>query len=88
MLKYVTYWVKTYASGGASDQRCVQDFVECETSETLSTFRAELYGISQGNVAEDVLDKLVGQKRKVLHGSYVEWAKLMLMWLAAYNKGG
>ncbi len=87
MYKQVVYWVKNYASGGNPDQRCVQDFVDCETTEVLSTFRAELYGISQGNFDEETLDKLIGQKRKVLHGSYDEWAKLMLMWLASYNKG-
>jgi hypothetical protein len=86
MLKQITYWVKTYASGGNPDQRSVQDFVDCETTEVLNTFRAELMGISLGKVDEKILDQMVGTKRKVLYNSYQEWAKLMLMWLAAYVK--
>jgi hypothetical protein len=84
--KQVVYWAKNYASGGGPDQRHVQDFVECETTETITTFRAELYGISQGNYEEENLDKLIGQKRRILFGSYQEWAKTMLMWLASYHK--
>ena len=86
MLKQITYWVKVYGSGGNPDQRAVQDFVDCETTEVLSTFRAELMGISLGKADEKTLDQVVGNKRKVLYNSYQEWAKLMLMWLAAYMK--
>jgi len=86
MLKQITYWVKIYGSAGNPDQRAVQDFVDCETTEVLNTFRAELLGISLGRVEEKTLDLIVGNKRKVLHESYQEWSKLMLMWLAAALK--
>ena len=87
MYKQVTYWAKNYGAGGVPDQRAVQDFVECETTEVISTFRGELASIAQGKYDEATLDQLVGQKRKVLHNSYKEWAKLMLMWLASYHRG-
>ncbi|RIL08962.1 MAG: hypothetical protein DCC75_07620 [Proteobacteria bacterium] len=85
MYKQVVYWVKNYGSSGAGDQRAVQDFMECETVEIVSSLKLELANIVQGNFDQENLDKLIGAKRRLRHDSYQEWAKLMLLWIASYK---
>lgn len=85
MLPKIQYWIKSYGSGGAEDRRGAHDFIECETAESVSTLRAELYGILQDAHQEIVLDKALGLSRKHKHGSHQEWAKLMLQWMASYK---
>lgn len=84
--KKVVQWAKEYGSSGLPDQRALQDFIDCETDEAISGLKSELIGISQGNYRDEIFDKVVGVNRRLRHTSYGEWAKLMLMWLASYNK--
>jgi len=84
-LRDVLYWAQNYGSAGSSDQRAVETFMECETREQVSPLRAQLYTISQGNCNKDTLDKIVGRNREVKHGSYEQWAKMMLLWMASYK---
>lgn len=78
----ITLWIKEYGNRGGEDQRAANDFVEIESHEAISSLRAELYGVSQGRYEDSLLDKTVGQGRRVRHGSYAEWAKIMLRWMA------
>lgn len=87
MYPKVVYFVKTYGSAGITDQKAVQDFVDCETNESIVSLRNELVGLSQGNYTDENMLKLLGANRKVLFSSYHEWAKIMLQWIAAYHKG-
>ena len=87
MLKQVDYWVRNYGSAGIGDLRAVQDYITCETNEAVQSLRNELIGLSHGKFSEDVLDRIVGIKRKTLHNSYVEWSKLMLQWIANNFRG-
>ena len=84
--KKVMQWVKEYGSSGVPDQRALQDFIECETDESINGLKSELIGVSQGNYRDDIFDKLVGVNRRTRHSSYSEWAKVMLIWLTTYNK--
>jgi len=81
----VRYWIREYAQSGIEDRRAIENFVECESREMISPFRAQLHSISKGNFEERLLDRIVGKKRKIRHGSYQQWAKLALMWLAEYK---
>ena len=82
----VQYWIQHYTAGGADDARAVSDFIICENDELLGSLRAQINTIAQGNYDEDVLDKTVGLKRKLRHGSYEAWAKLMLLWILEAKK--
>ena len=81
----IKYWVDSYGSAGAEDKRAVQDFIECEAMEAVSSLRNELYALSQGSYEESVLNNLIGPNRKDRHGSYTAWAKIMLLWMANYK---
>jgi len=83
LYKYVPLWVREYGMSGSPDHQAVQIFVDCETREAIAGLRNELIGVSKGRYKDETFDLVVGTKRKVLHGSYSEWAKLMLQWLAA-----
>jgi hypothetical protein len=85
MYKQINYWVKNYGSGGTGDQRAVQDFMECETTEAVKSLKNELIGLIQGEPDDDMLDHTIGINRKVKYNSYEEWAKLMLLWIAEYK---
>jgi len=85
VFRWTKYWIDNYGSSGIPDQRAVQDFMDCETRELVDGLRNELVGLVQGAVTEEVLDQIVGQKRKGQYGSYVEWGKLMLLWMASYK---
>lgn len=78
-------WVRDYGAGGVEDKRAVQDYLEAESREAVSSFRAELASISKGNYDPEKLDIFVGPQRKSKHGSYDRWAKMMLLWMADYK---
>ena len=85
IFKLVTYWVKTYANPGITDQRAVETFMDCESAEGASGLRAELRAISAGNFREQSLDMTIGAGRRLKFGSYEEWAHMMLRWMANYK---
>lgn len=75
-------WVRDYGARGTEDRRAVQDYIEAENRETIATFRAELYAITCSNYDPQVLEQIVSGQRKFRHGSFENWAKLMLQWMA------
>lgn len=81
----VKAWIDQYGNSGIEDRRALDDFMTIETGEAVASLRNELIGVSRGNYSEETMDKLVGVKRKVLHGAYDAWAKLMLQWMANYK---
>jgi len=85
IFKNITYWIQTYGMSGAPDRKSVEDFMECETDEAVNGLRAELYTVSQGKFDKDYLDQIVGLKRSVKHGTYEEWARIMVLWMASYK---
>ncbi len=86
--KYIRYYTKQYGRREVLDQRAAQDFVEVEPDYIVKAFKAELLGILHGKFTAETIDALVGQHRKVRHGSYEEWAKLMLLWMTEHRKRG
>jgi hypothetical protein len=82
----VTYWAQNYGAAGASDQRAVETYVDCENSENIQTLRNELLGISRGNYRDDIMQKLIGRNRMMQHTTYREWGKKMLLWIANYKR--
>ena len=83
--KKVVYWVENYGKAGIPDDRAVQEFMICETHETVSSLRSEIIAIADGKFKNETLDVLVGVKRRIKHGSYDAWAKMMLLWLVSYK---
>lgn len=81
----VHYWVQNYGQSGIEDKQAVENFIECETRESVKLLQQELILLAEGKFKEEILDKLVGKKRAVKYVSYVEWAKLMLLWIAGYK---
>jgi hypothetical protein len=79
------YWKSNYANPGVLDQRAIQAYVDCETRERINSLRTQLHSISKGRYDDALFQKLFGPDRKQRHGSYQEWAKLMLRWLAEYS---
>ena len=86
MLSNLRNWKMYYAKPGYPDIRSMQDFVECETDETLKALMAELNGIKNMNFSDEALRTLLGQNRIVKHKSYAEWAGLMLIAIAEYRR--
>ena len=78
----VYQWIREYGASGSEDVRGARDFIEIEAAESISSLRGELLAMSQQKYTDQVLDKIVGPGRKVRHGSYAEWAKVMLRWMA------
>ena len=78
-------WAREYGRADVSDQRGAQDFMECETTETVKSLQAELVALSEGNFDEALMDDILGKRRKVRYGNYKEWAVLMLRWIASYR---
>ena len=81
----VQQWIKEYGSSGADDRRAVSDYMTVETQELIASLRNEIASIAKGNYDGRIMDQMVGQKRKDRHGSYQEWARLMLQWMANYK---
>jgi len=86
MYAKIRYWVQQYGGGERSDQRAVEDFMECEAQESISSLRNDLIRLAQDTPDNSALDQIVGVKRKVLYNSYQEWAKMMLLWMASYKR--
>ncbi|MCB0332548.1 MAG: hypothetical protein KDD55_03550 [Bdellovibrionales bacterium] len=78
----VVYWLQQYGNTGAPDKQAVETFVEVETDEKVRALRGQLYAISQGKLNEPQMDKVIGKARKLRHGSYEDWAKVMLLWMS------
>lgn len=83
--KNLTYWVNSYGKSGAPDERGIHDFMECENTETINSLRSELQAVSEMKYKNELMDVLLGAKRRVKHGSFAAWAKLMLLWMAGYK---
>ncbi len=83
--KQVQYWLQNYGNAGNPDQRAVETYMDCETTEAVGSLRNELIGISRGNYEDKSMDLTVGVKRRMRHGTYQEWARLMLLWMASYK---
>lgn len=79
-------FVREYGQSGVPDQRAVQDFCDCETYEEIQRLRGELTAVASGNYEEENLDLIVGIRRKTSFGSYDEWARLLLGWIAQHRK--
>jgi hypothetical protein len=84
--KEVKYWYDNYAQGSPDDQRSVENFCVCESTEAIRIFQNELIGIMNGNHRAETLDIILGKDRVLKHGTYEEWAKLMLRWMAEARK--
>lgn len=78
-------WCKEYGRSDVPDQRGIGDFMECETTEQVKALQAELIAISEKRYDERIFDQLIGNRRKSKFGSYHEWAKMMLQWIASYR---
>ncbi len=87
ILKWIPIYIKRYGTG-RMDKDGIRDFVTCEDGNAVRMLLNEFAMVSQGRVADEVLDKLVGPKRKIQFGSYQEWAKNMLSWQAAAKRQG
>lgn len=86
MFRNIRELTKVYATSGTSDKIAVQNFMDCENEDTIRSLRNELAGISSGNFPEESLKNVLGEARRVTHGSYLDWAKRMIMWMAEYRK--
>jgi len=80
-LDKVRYWVQNYGLGDFDDKKNCENFVICETHEIISPLMTQLHLITQGDLDEDLLDRIIGKKRPGKYGSYENWAKLMLGWI-------
>ncbi|MCI5065517.1 hypothetical protein MRY87_07325 [bacterium] len=81
----IIYWKKTYAHPGVLDKRAVESFIDCETAERVNSLRGQIHSVAKGKFDEHQFIKQMGPDRKQRHGSYEEWAKLMLQWMAGYK---
>jgi len=86
MYDRVRYWLSNYGTNGMSDQRAIQTYMDVENDELIRSLQNELIGISSGSSPEEALAKVLGKNRSVIHGSHMEWARLMLRWMAEYRK--
>jgi hypothetical protein len=82
ILKNITLFIMQYAVSGVEDSRAVKDFRICESNEAVASLRSELQAVSNSIAPDHTLDKILGKKRALQHGSYEKWAKAMLVWLA------
>lgn len=85
--KQLRYWLSSYAAGGCEDRQAIENFIECESQEALSSLRGELIAIKNENFSEEIMLQILGPNRVAKHGSFVEWAKVMLL-LMARPRGG
>ena len=85
IFRSVTYWVKTYANPGITDQRAIETFMDCESAEAAAGLRAELQAIRAGNFREESLNLSIGAGRRLKYGAFEEWARMMLIWMSNYK---
>ena len=83
----VRFWIQNYCQGDMDDKRNLENLIICEGDEILKPFRLQLHSIAQGLYDEELMDQLAGKKRKVKHGSYENWARLILLWAGEMKKG-
>lgn len=81
----VDYWAKHYGTGESDDLRSVHSFMDCETEEKIRSLRGQIYSISCGRYHQRSLDNQIGPARRLRHGSFEAWAKLMLQWMAGHR---
>jgi hypothetical protein len=81
----IIYWLQNYAQPGVADKRAVETFMDCETREKVQSLKAQLYAVANGKYEDGLMQKLLGGDRKARHGSYLEWSKIMLQWMAGYK---
>lgn len=87
VLPTLHYWQKTYGTSlGGQDQKAVRVFRDYESQEKTRRLQAELMSIKDGKVTDQILDVVVGKKRKIKYAGYDKWAALMLLWAANYKK--
>ena len=86
MFRNIRELIKVYAISGTEDRIAVQNFMDCENDDTIRSLRNELTGISAGNFPEENLKNLLGEARRSKHGSYVDWAKRVIVWMAEYRR--
>ncbi len=78
-------FIQGYARSDVPDQRAVQDFMECETTEVVKPLQGELLLVLDGKYDREIFDKAIGVKRRAKYESYENWARLMLQWIANYK---
>ena len=83
--KELIFFVEHYAHPEVTEQRSVETFIDVEARERLNSLRAELLNVSKGNFSAETMEKILGKARLSKYGSYEEWAKLMLRWIAGYK---
>lgn len=81
MYEKIKYFKENYMRPGHPDRRAVQDFIECENRESVRSFQNALTSILNGNYSAESLDLLLGKDRVLRHGSYEEWARMMMIWM-------
>ena len=81
----IKYWLENYAMSSSDDRRALENFIECETREIVSAFKNELIQIVGGNFSPETLQVIIGGGRGQKYGSFDEWAKMMLQWMASYQ---
>lgn len=80
------YESKYAKSMEGNDLKALRTFRDYESSEKVRRLQQELQWIKGDMVAEDVLDEVIGKKRKSKWQSYSQWASMMLQWLASCKK--
>ena len=85
-LSNLNRWIRDYSAPGVPDQRAIENFIECETSEAVRSLSNELRAIAAGKLDNMDLDHSIGMNRKFRHGTYQEWAKTMLLWISGYKR--
>lgn len=85
LYKNLVYWVRNYGSAGIPDQRAIETFIDCETDEMIAATRSELTAVTSGKFTEAIMDQCIGASRRLKYGTYIEWAKMMLLWIANYK---
>lgn len=78
----ITFWVQNYGHPEVDEQRAVENFIICESTEALPALVAQLHRVAKGKFREEIMDLVAGKKRKIKYGSYENWAKLMLLWIS------
>jgi len=81
MYDKLKYFKDNYGRPGYPDQRAVQDFVECENRESVRSFQNALNAVVSGGFNPESLAVVLGKDRLARHGSWEEWARLMMIWL-------
>lgn len=86
MYAQLKYWAQTYAHPGLEDKRCLHDFLDAESSESIASFKNDLVAVKNGNFDPKILVQIIGYQREIRHKSFQEWAKLMILWASEYKR--